>query len=424
MIIKIVKYYLAVISLCFVNETLCAQQIMVIIDGATIHTGNGRVIENGFIGFGDGKIMLCDSVIVNSYKTARFIHANGKHIYPGFICMNTSTGLNEIDQARPTHDFNETGSLNPNVRSLIAYNTDSKVTPTLKSNGITMVQVVPEGGLISGTSSIMKTEGWNWEDAVYKTDDGIHMNWPEFISNWWNTEKSDELKLRMDREFHSIEELFEQAYQYSKITKPEVANVRFEAMRGLFNGSKNLYVHVNGARGIISSINFIKKYNRVKMVLVGANDSYKLKELIAENNIPVVLTNVHRLPQRASEDVDQPYKTPFELMNAGITVAIGHTGSWQPRSVMFEAGTAVAYGLSKEDALKCLTLNPAKIIGIENTCGTLDVGKDATFIVSSGDVLDMRSSNIEQMFISGQEINLDNRQKELYRKFSDKYQLK
>jgi len=162
----------------------------------------------------------------------------------------------------------------------------------------------------------------------------------------------------------------------------------------------------------------------MKMVLVGAVDSYKLKELIKENNIPVVLTNIHRLPQRLHDDVDQPYKTAFELMQVGILVAIGHEGSWQSRNLMFETGTAAAYGLTKEEALMCITKNPAKILGIENTCGTIETGKDAILIISSGDVLDMRTSVIEQAFINGEEIDLNNQQKELNKKFTKKYQIK
>ena len=415
------KFLLSTLLILFAFM-LRAQQTMVIIEGATIHLGNGKIINNGYLGFSDGKIILCDSQMNAMYKNAHLINAKGKHIYPGLICMNTFAGLNEIDEARATHDYREVGSINPNVRAMIAYNTDSKIIPTIKSNGVLLMQVVPQGGLVSGTSSVMKTDGWNWEDAVYKTDDGVHINWPELINYNFAAGINETMKQMLDKELLAIDELFEQAFQYSKMAKPEVTNIRLEAMRGLFNGTKNLYVHVNSSKGIISSINFTKKYSGIKMVLVGAADSYKLKELIKENNIPVVLTNIHRLPQRANEDVDQPFKTPFELMQAGILVAIGHTGSWESRNLMFNAGTAAAYGLTKEEALMCITENPAKILGIEKHCGSLETGKDATLIISSGDVLDMKTSVVEQAFINGNEIDLDNQQKELNKKFTKKYQ--
>lgn len=415
------KFLLSTLLILFAFM-LRAQQTMVIIEGATIHLGNGKIINNGYLGFSEGKINLCDSQMNAMYKNAHLISAKGKHVYPGLICMNTFAGLNEIDEARATHDYREVGSINPNVRAMIAYNTDSKIIPTIKSNGVLLMQVVPQGGLVSGTSSVMKTDGWNWEDAVYKTDDGVHINWPELINYNFAAGINETIKQMLDKELLAIDELFEQAFQYSKIAKPEVTNIRLEAMRGLFNGTKNLYVHVNSSKGIISSINFTKKYSGIKMVLVGAADSYKLKELIKENNIPVVLTNIHRLPQRANEDVDQPFKTPFELMQAGILVAIGHTGSWESRNLMFNAGTAAAYGLTKEEALMCITENPAKILGIEKHCGSLETGKDATLIISSGDVLDMKTSVVEQAFINGNEIDLDNQQKELNKKFTKKYQ--
>ena len=415
------KFLLSTLLILFAFM-LRAQQTMVIIEGATIHLGNGKIINNGYLGFSDGKIILCDSQMNAMYKNAHLINAKGKHIYPGLICMNTFAGLNEIDEARATHDYREVGSINPNVRAMIAYNTDSKIIPTIKSNGVLLMQVVPQGGLVSGTSSVMKTDGWNWEDAVYKTDDGVHINWPELINYNFAAGINETMKQMLDKELLAIDELFEQAFQYSKMAKPEVTNIRLEAMRGLFNGTKNLYVHVNSSKGIISSINFTKKYSGIKMVLVGAADSYKLKELIKENNIPVVLTNIHRLPQRANEDVDQPFKTPFELMQAGILVAIGHTGSWESRNLMFNAGTAAAYGLTKEEALMCITENPAKILGIEKHCGSLEIGKDATLIISTGDVLDMKTSVVEQAFINGKEIDLNNQQKELNKKFTNKYQ--
>jgi len=421
---KIYKLFLTILCVSYFHSN--AQQIMVIIQGATIHVGNGKVIPKGYLGFGGGKIMLCDSVMSATYKNATIIDGRKKDIYPGLICMNSTVGLNEIDQARPTHDFQEVGSVNPNVRSLIAYNTDSKVIPTLRSNGICYVQVVPQGGLVSGTSSVMKTSGWNWEDASYNIDDGVHMNWPEFIPVAQNVDRKEmpESKNPMNEEFQTIDNLFEQSFQYCKTEKPEVINVRFEAMRGIFNGTKNLYVHVDGTKGIISSINFMKKYPGVKMILVGAANAYKLTELISENHIPVVLTNIHRLPQKSNDDIDQPYKTAAELMKAGITVAIGHSGSWQTRSLMFEAGTCAGYGLTKEEALETITQNPAKILGIDKTCGTLETGKDATIIISSGDLLDMKSSIVEQLFIGGEEIDLNNLQKDLYKKYSEKYKIK
>ncbi len=419
------KKLLLVAGLLFLKQWLYAQPIPVIIQGGTIHVGNGTVIQDGYLVLMQGKVVLCGKELTTQYKNARVINAAGKHIYPGIICMNSYVGLNEIDAIRATRDFQEAGEINPNARALIAYNTDSKIIPTVRFNGVTYTQVVPQGGLVSGLSSVMKTEGWNWEDAMAKADDGIHINWPEHdFYGGWVADFGEAQRKRMEKNMEELNSLFEEAYRYYTLAKPDKINLRMEAMKGLFNGSKNAYAHVNSARGILSVIQFMKKYPSVKLVLVGANDAWKVADIIKENNIPVVLYQLHRLPQRSSEDIDQPFKTPALLLRKGIRVAIGHGGSWEARNIMFNAGTAAAYGLSKEEALMCITKYPAEVLGMSASIGTLEAGKNATVVISSGDILDMRTNQIEWMFIDGEEINNKNHQYELYEKYIKKYGIK
>lgn len=408
-----------------VASMVCAQPKPIIYKGATIHTGNGQVIENGYLGIEKGKILFCSAQPNAVYASATTVDVSGKHIYPGLICMSNMMGLNEIEAVRATLDFRETGELNPNVRALIAYNTDSKVTPTALSNGILFTQPMPQGGLISGMSSVMRTSGWNWEDAVYKADDGVHLNWPEEIrySGWW-AEQGSAQQQQTEKELKTLQQFFQQADQYQRMQKPEVFNARLDAMKLVFNGSRKLYVHAESAKSIIAAIQFVKQYPTIKMVLVDAKDAWRVKDELKANNIPIVLNNIHQLPKHNHSDVDQPFKTAVELVRAGITVAIGHNGYWEARNLMFNAGTTVAYGLTKEEALQCITLNPAKIMGVDQTIGSLEPNKDATFIISTGDVLDMRTSIVEQAFMEGKEIDLDNQQKQLYRKYKAKYDLK
>ncbi|MES2558487.1 MAG: amidohydrolase family protein [Bacteroidota bacterium] len=419
------KKYIIHTLLLFVASHGFAQQNPVVYKGATIHIGNGQVIEKGYLGIANGKILFCSAQPDAAYVSVSSVDVSGKHIYPGIICMSNMLGLNEIEAVRATLDFKETGEINPNVRAVIAYNTDSKVTPTALSNGILFTQPIPQGGFISGMSSLMRTTGWNWEDAAYKVDDGVHLNWPEELhySGWW-AEQGAAQQQKKDKERQTILEFFEQADQYNRLAKQELFNARLDAMKGVLNGTKNLYVHVESAKSIMAVIQFKKQYPNMKVVLVDANDAWLVKEQIKENNIPVVLNNIHQLPRHGHSDVDQPYKTAVELVRAGITVAIGHNGYWEARNVMFNAGTTVAYGLSKEEALQCITYNAAKIIGVDKTIGSLEVSKDATFIISSGDVLDMRTSVVERAFMEGKEIDLDNQQKQLHRKFKAKYNLK
>jgi len=403
-----------------------AQSESILIMNGTAHIGNGKVIENSVIAFENGKItMVADATVIHldGDKYKKKINAFGKHVYPGFINCNSSLGITEIDLVRSTNDNYEVGDLNPNVRSIIAYNTDSKIIPTVRCNGVLMEEVVPEGGTISGQSSVVVLDAWNWEDAAYKTDVGIHLNWPRmYVSKYPGADPEEKQRERMTKEMNNIEQLFREAKAYS-LSKPEEKNLRFEAMNGLFNGSKKLYVHCGYVKEIQSAVLFCKKYG-VKMVLVDGQDAWRVTELLKENNIPVILGRLHSLPPREDDDVDLPYKLPSLLHKAGVEFALSIGGSWQTRNLGFMAGTAAAYGLTKEEALQSITLTPAKILGIDQTAGTIEFGKDATLFISSGDALDMRTNNVESAFINGREINLDNVQSQLYEKYKQKYGLK
>ncbi len=410
-----------------------AQSESIIIMNATAHIGNGKVIENSVIAFENGKITLVADATVIKLQDGKYkkkINAFGKHVYPGFINCNSSLGLTEIDLVRSTRDYYEVGELNPNVRSIIAYTTDSRIPPTVRSNGVLIEQIVPSGGTISGQSSVVVLDAWNWEDAAYKTDEGIHLNWPQmYVAKYPGADPEDKQRERMNKEMNNIEQFFREAKAYA-VSVPLEKNLRFEAMKGLFvpmdssgNGSKKLYVHCGYVKEIESAVLFCKKYG-VKMVLVDGQDSWRVTELLKENAVPVILGRTHALPPREDDDVDLPYKLPFLLKQAGIDFAISIDGSWQNRNLAFMAGTTAGYGLTKEEALSSITSTPAKILGIDNTVGTLENGKDATLFISTGDALDMRTNNIENAFINGREINLDNVQKQLYQKYKEKYGLK
>jgi len=398
----------------------------VLILNATAHLGNGTVIQNSVMAFDQGKITLIgDASVVRPdttlYKTV--IHAQGKQVYPGFINCNTTLGLTEIDAVRSTRDMYEVGELNPHVRSAISYNTDSKIIPTVRNNGILLTEVVPRGGTISGQSSVMQLDAWNWEDAVYKEDIGIHMDWPGMYI-FKNNENDPEEKQR-DRisvALQRIESYFKEAKAYALTSSPEEKNLRFEAMRGLFDGSKKLFVHAWYVKAIESSVNFCKKMG-IQMVLVGGADSWMTTELLRKNQVPVILVKTHSLPPREDADIDQAYKMPYLLHKDSVTVAISFDGSWNSRNLPFDAGTAAAYGLTKEEALMCITSVPAKILGIDKTTGTLETGKDATLFISAGDALDMHTNSVETIFIQGRNVNTDDVQKQLYRKYKEKYKL-
>ncbi len=400
-----------------------AQQQPIVIINATIHVGNGQVIENGFIHFDKGKIVATG--VQANYQAvpgAKVIDAKSKHVYPGFITANTIVGLTEVDAIRPTRDFNEVGDLNPNVRAIVAYNTESKIIPTLRFNGILLAQTTPQGGRIPGMSSVVQLDAWNWEDAAYKTDDAIHLNWPPMYrrTGWWAEPGPVEQNKEYDGNVDKLRDYFKEAQAYAKLDKPAVTNLKFEAMRGLFNKSRKLMVHVDGSREILHAINFKKEFG-IELVIVGGSDSWMVTEQLKQNNVPVILGNVHALPGAPEDDIDLPYKLPYLLQKEGVLVGLSIGGSWEQRNLPFHAGTAATYGLTKEEALSAITLNIAQILGIDAQTGSLEVGKDANLFISLGDALDMRTNQLEVAFIQGREIDLSDHQQELYDKFKTKY---
>jgi imidazolonepropionase-like amidohydrolase len=285
---------------------------------------------------------------------------------------------------------------------------------------VLLAQIVPQGGIISGQSSVVELDGWNWQDAAYKTDEGIHMNWPQMYVYRSTPENEDNQRQRMQKDLDGIENFFRDAKEYVSENAPSEKNVRLEAMRGVFDGSKKLYIHCDYVKEILAALDLCKRY-KIKMVLDGGADSWRVADVLKKENVPVILDRNHSLPPREDDDVDLPYKLPYLLKQAGVTFTMSMSGSWQARNLMFNAGTGAAYGLTKEEALQAITLDAAKILGIDSTVGSLEEGKDGTVIVSSGDLLDMRTSSIDNAFIRGKELNLDNVQKQLYRKYAGKY---
>ncbi len=400
-----------------------AQSKPMFLVGGTVHVGNGTVIENGVVGFSGGKLTLVGKADAAFDRTgADVVEVKGKHIYPGFIASNTTLGLVEVEAVRSTNDDEEVGSINPHVRSLIAYNAESVIIPTVRFNGVLLAMVAPRGGLVSGRSSIMELDAWNWEDATMKADVGIHVNFPTLTrqpgAQDADRKTQDEA---IAKQLAALYQFFREAQAYAKTATPREVNARFEAMRGLFDGSKKLFIRADHAKSILAAVNFAKEF-ALTPVIVGGTDSWLVADVLKANNVPVMLDGAHALPARWSDDIEQPYKTPAMLQKAGVLYSIGSIPkAWQQRNLGFQAGTATAHGLSKEEALSAITLNTATILGIASRVGTLETGKDATLFVSDGDALDMRGNIVEHAFIRGKKLQLVNKQKFLYEQYKAKY---
>ena len=399
------------------------QQGEIVITGANIHVGNGQLISNGILAFTNGKISYVGTDISKVSANARRIDAKDKEIYPGFIALGSSLGLNEIEQVKATIDESELGAMNANVRSIIAYNTDSRVQNTLRTNGVLMAEIAPKGAVISGQSSLVHLDAWNWEDAALVSDLAMQLNWPSpyRFNGWWAEPAASSTNEKYEKEVAKIKNFFDEAFAYSKNPPALDKNLRYEAMLDIWSGKKKLIIHASLSKAIISAIAFAKNYG-VTPIISGGEDAWRISDYIKENKVSIILGESHNLPLREDDDTDQNFKTAKLLHDSGILYAMKVNGFWQQRNLPFQVGQTVAYGVPKEAAIASITANVAKIFDL-NTIGTLEVNKDATFFVSKGDALDMIGNQVELAFIQGREIDLDNHQKALYRKYREKYQI-
>ncbi len=403
-----------------------SQTQRIAIVGATAHIGDGTVLANSVIGFTNGKI---DYVGTDKNKAAAYdlqVEATGKHVYPGFIATNSPLGLVEINAVRASVDSDELGDFLPHVRSLVAYDAESKTVESMRPNGVLMAQVVPQGGIISGSSSVMQLDAWNWEDAVLRADDGIHLNWPRPFTRgrWWLGESPD---LKPNKNYPTtvkkIEAFFTQAKAY--INDPQPKHLPYHAMKGVFEGTQQVFLHAQSAKQIKEGVRLLKQLGVVKVVVVGGHQAAAVVDFLKEHKIPVVISQPHRLPQSDDEDPKYTFKLARILLDNGITTSIDVSGRLQDiRNLPFYAGSFAAYGVPKEKAVQMLTHDAAAILGLEDQLGTLSEGKDATLFISQGDALDMRTNILELAFIQGRQISLDTHHTKLWKRYSNKYGVK
>jgi imidazolonepropionase-like amidohydrolase len=397
-----------------------SQSKNILLLGGTAHLGNGEVIKDAAIAFENGKITFVKNLLLQNVDTLAFdivLHTKNKHIYPGFIATNSTLGLMEIGAVRATLDYKEVGKYNPNARTLTSYNTDSRITPTVRTNGILLGQISPRGGIISGTSSVVQFDAWNWEDAKVNADEGMHMNWPSYRK----INGSDKKYLQNLEQIHSF---FDKAHVYSTDNSTNL-DLKLEALKSVFNGTKRLYINANDVRQIKDLIAFKKKYKIQRLSIIGGQQSVLVAQLLRENKISVLLKRVHSLPKYRQDDIHNPYKSAAILAKENVEFCFQNAGDMeqmQTRNLPFLAGTAVAYGLDYELAVKALTQTPAKILGLNNY-GELKKGYSATLFISEGDALDIITNKVTNAFIDGRKINLVNEQEKNYLKYKKKYNL-
>lgn len=290
----------------------------------------------------------------------------------------------------------------------------------MRFNGILTAQIAPYGGLVAGTSSIVQLDAWNWEDAAIKTDDGIHIHWPN-PSYYKYDSDTDTVNLTENKDYqanrHELEQLFQDGAQSASDS-----NLKLKSMRGLFDGSQTLYLSADRPQAIIEAIRFLKQIGVTRIVLKSNSAALQATDILRQHNIPVLLNGLHNVPSQDHHAVDYVYRLPQELMAQGLRVGISNN-DWlmNSRNLAFHAGSAAAYGMPRNTALRMITLSNAEILGIDDRLGSLEVGKDATLFVSSGDALDMRSQQLSYIWIAGRSVERDAMQQELHQRFKQKY---
>ena len=405
----------------------------ILLKNGVIHTISNGVIQ-GSILFDNGKITHVGEFIAPQVGT-EVIDLEGKHVYPGFIAAVSGIGLVEINAVDVTNDHSERGNFNPNVRANVAYNPDSEIIPTTRSNGVLIANVVPASGLVSGQSSIMMMDGWTWENATLSHPSGLHINWPQMGTRTRGRfGRSVPIKKQIERRNKSLKALDDmmkesRAYARLRQTKSRSAenyhneDLRLESMIPYVQGKLPIYVHANEVRQIEAAVHWSKRQD-VNIIIVGGKDAWRTTNLLRKNKVPVIYESVTALPNRRYEDYDQAYKGPALLHEAGVQFCIATAGSagaaYKLRNLPNQAAMAAAYGLPKNEALRSITLSAAEILGIDKQVGSLESGKDATLFISNGDALEIRT-NVLQAYIQGRKVDMGDRHKMLFHKYQEKY---
>ncbi len=406
-----------------------AQSQPIALVGGTIHPVSDSPIEGGTLLFAEGVIQAVGGDVDLPADTQR-IDVSGLHVYPSLIDAMTDLGLVEINAVRSTRDQRETGAINPNVKAQVAFNPDSELIPVARSNGILLALSAPSGSLLAGQSALMRLDGWTWEDMTQKAPVAMHVHWPRMtpLSAWWSSSSEEKPQEKYDQALEQLRETLRDARAYQRSKKVVQENgdqipydARWEAMLPLLRGELPWIVHADQREQIQSAVAFAAK-EEIRIMLYGGYDAADCADLLKRHEVPVIVGGVHRLPARRHSPYDEPFTLPERLRQADVQFCIASGGRWSSsmvRNLPYHAGTAVAYGLPRQEALRSITLYPARILGVEDRVGSLEVGKDATLIVTTGNPLETPSL-VTMAFIQGRQVELDDRHKRLNRKYSEK----
>ncbi len=402
------------------------QSTPLLLKGATIHTVTGETIEDGQLLFVDGKISAIGKTVEAPPQTT-VVPFPGQHIYPGMIESYSQIGLTEISSVAATLDHTETGSINPNVHAQVAINPDSDIIPVTRAGGVLLALSVPTGGMISGRSTVIQLDGWTYEDMTVLPNAALHINWPSSFRSARRRPVPNEDQTNPDDRTRELRELFDQARNYRQLREQPISgqalDLRLEGLGDVVTGKIPLMIRADQLADIQAAVAFAVE-QKTRLIILGGYDAPLCADLLKKHDVPVIVSAVYRMPLRKSDPDDQAYTLPARLQAAGVRFCISsadRSETWNSRNLPFHAGTAVAFGLSADEALKAVTIYPARILNVADRVGSLEVNKDATVFVSSGDPLDTRST-INAAFIQGRPVDFSNRQTRLYEKYKLKYE--
>jgi len=427
-------------NIAFASDPIPAakQKRPIALVGGTIHTVSGEVIANGTILFDKGKIVAVGQTVTIPADAER-ISVAGKHVYPGLIDASSNIGLTEIGSVRGTLDGQENGTINPNARAEVAVDAESEMFPVARSGGILVAVSTPGGGIISGTAAALMMDGWTYEDMTLRAPLGLVINWPSMVFTQGGfggfgggfgggQQTRENWQRQRDQQLKALRDAFADARGYMTAKKAEAqkgvpyhdTDLRWEAMIPILEGKAPVYVNADELSQIQAAVTWAEREG-VRLVILGGRDAWRVADQLKAKDIPVVVGPILTPPARRYDNYDASYTLPAKLKAAGVRFCISGDGSASnARRVPHHAATAAAFGLSKDDALKSVTLYAAQILGIADKVGSLETGKDATLLVTNGDPLEL-SSSVEQAFIQGKKLDLRDKHKRLYEKYQQKY---
>lgn len=400
------------------------------IRNARIVTVTGPVIENGTVVISGGKITAVGAGV--SVPTgAKVIDAKGLSVYPGMMDADSEIGLTEIGSVAGSQDMSEIGDNNANIRVDVAIHPDSSHIAVTRVNGVTTALTAPRGGLIAGQSAIINLDGWTPREMVLKSPVAMHINWPGagggrgFGGEFGGQQRSaTELRREQERQLESLKKILREAAAYgdakdARAKDPSLprqnVDLKLEALVPVVRGQMPVVINVNLERDIKNAIALAGEM-KLKAIISGGVEAYKVAEQLKAKNIPVIVGPVLRVPVKEDDPYDAPFANAGLLAKAGVRIAFQTNDSAYSRNLPYHAGMAAAFGLSKEEALKAVTIYPAEIFGIADRVGSIEQGKIANLIVTDGDPLEIRTQ-IKHVFINGRDIPLTSRHTELYEKY-------